>query len=246
MAQQGPEEEERVHGTKPMSAARRLTAAIQAGHYAPGQRLIEAELTASLGISRSALREAFRALAAEGTIELVPNRGALVRRLSLREALELFQIRMELEALAARLAATNIAQSGIRGAFTKAIASIHDEAPRRSTTAYICENADFHAAVFEAAGNRELARLNRRLQLSLIMAQISPLLTEETVRVSLAEHRAIAAAVLAGDAESAASAARAHLSRARDFVRSMPPNVFRREPVDASPHEGTPDMPLAG
>ncbi|WP_127904429.1 GntR family transcriptional regulator, partial [Solirhodobacter olei] len=233
MTQQGPEQEERVHGTKPMSAARRLTAAIQAGHYAPGQRLIEAELTASLGISRSALREAFRALAAEGTIELVPNRGALVRRLSLREALELFQIRMELEALAARLAATNIARPKVRSAFSEATASIRDETPRQSTSAYICENAAFHAAIFEAADNRELARLNRRLQLSLIMSQISPLLTQETIRASLTEHRAIAAAVLAGDADSAASAARAHLSRARDFVRSMPPNVFRREPVEA-------------
>ena len=59
------------------------------GHYAPGQRLIEADLTRELGISRGPLREALHRLAADKILEIVPNRGAIVRRLSKREMLEL-------------------------------------------------------------------------------------------------------------------------------------------------------------
>ena len=228
------------HGSKAIRVARHLAAAIQSGACVPGQRLVEAELTTSLGISRSVLREAFRILSAEGSIEIVPNRGALVRRLSRREALELFQIRMELESLAARLAAANIGQPGVRAAFAAATAAINEDRPRTSTSDYLHETAAFHAATFEAAGNRELARLNRQLHLSLIMSQISPMLTPDVIRASLNEHRAIAAAILAADADAAATAARAHLTRARDFVRATASDVFRLEPPDR------PDPPPAG
>lgn len=220
------------HGAKGDRIAEHLMRAIQAGRFAPGQRLVEADLTAELGVSRSLLREAFRRLAAEGLIEIVPNRGALVRRLTMTEAMELFEIRLELEALAARLAARNIAEPCIRERFERAIAPIRAEAPRFSTSDYLTENQRFHAAVFEAAGNGQLTELNRRLQLSLIMAQIASELTGDVMLASLTEHRAIASAILAGDEKAADAAIRAHLSRARDLVRAMPAEIFsagRRE-----------------
>ena len=82
-----------------------LEARIDSARLVSGQRLVEADLTREFGISRALLREAFRQLAAEGAIELVPNRGAEVRRLTRQEALELFEIRTELEGMAARRAA---------------------------------------------------------------------------------------------------------------------------------------------
>src|SRR5262245_43090553 len=81
-----------------------LRSGVLQGLYAPGQRLIEADLTQELRVSRGPLREAFRRLSAEGLLEIVPHRGAMVRRLTLREMRELFQIRLGLEMLAARLA----------------------------------------------------------------------------------------------------------------------------------------------
>jgi DNA-binding GntR family transcriptional regulator len=215
------------HGAKGDTVVDYLMRAIQAGRFVPGQRLVEADLTAELGVSRSLLREAFRRLSAEGLIEIVPNRGALVRRLTMTEAMELFEIRMELEALAARLAAERIADPCTRERFERRIAPIWEEAPRFSTSDYLAENRRFHAAVFEAAGNGQLVKLNRQLQLSLIMAQIASELTGEVMMESLREHRAIASAILSGDAAAADAAGRAHLARARDFVRTMRPDVFR-------------------
>jgi DNA-binding GntR family transcriptional regulator len=230
---QEPEAQAEGHGRKVAAVARRIGAAIRTGRFVPGQRLVEAELTQDLAISRSLLREALRSLSAQGVIELVPNRGAVVRRLSRRETMELFQIRMELEGLAARLAAGNISVPGVRDRFEAETASIHDAAPRMSTAGYLVENEGFHAAVFAAAGNLELQKLNRQLQLSLIMAQISGLLTPAVMAASLREHRAIAEAVLAGDGPAADRAARAHLARARGFVDGLPEEVFRRN--DAGP-----------
>jgi DNA-binding GntR family transcriptional regulator len=223
---------------QPAEAARRrsagesvvdfLSEAIRGGRLAPGQRLVEVELTRELGVSRGPVREAFRRLAAEGLIEIVPNRGALVRRMSRDEAIELFEIRTELEAFAARRAATRASDDCVRERFRRAAAPIWATEPRQSTAAYIAENQRFHAAVVEAAGNGQLVTLHWRLQLSLILAQIGGALGPEAIAASLGEHRAIAAAILAGDPAKAGRAMRGHLERATLFVRTLPPAVFRR------------------
>src|SRR5208337_5570820 len=93
-----------AHGATVAFIVERLREDILAGRLAPGSRLVECDLTARFAVSRGPVREALRRLAAEGLIEHWPHRGAVVRRLSGRTIRELFQIRMELEALAARLA----------------------------------------------------------------------------------------------------------------------------------------------
>ncbi len=95
----------RAHGATVAFIVERLRADILAGALAPGSRLVECDLTARFSVSRGPVREALRRLAAEGLIEHWPNRGAVVRRLSTRGMRELFEIRVEMEALAARLAA---------------------------------------------------------------------------------------------------------------------------------------------
>jgi DNA-binding GntR family transcriptional regulator len=217
------------HGGKGSSVADYLSAAILNGRFAPGQRLTEAELTNDLEVSRGPVREAFRRLSAEGLIEIVPNRGAMVRRLSMVEALELFDIRTELEALAARLAAANMTDACIRAAFESATAPIWNIAPRHSTADYLQENRRFHAAIIAAAGNGQLIKLNQQMHLSLIMAQISSSLTSDVICASLHEHRVIASAIRARDIEAADAAVRDHLGRAKEFMRAMPSELFRRE-----------------
>ncbi len=218
-----------AHGGKEHSVADYLSNAILSGRYVPGQRLVEAELTGILGVSRSPVREAFRRLSAAGLLEIVPNRGAVVRRLSKVEALELFEIRTELEALAVRRASANMASLAVRDTFEAAILPIWDTATRHSTADYLRENQQFHAAVIAAAGNGQLIKLNQQLQLSLILAQMSGSLTSPVIAASLHEHRVIASAIRAGDASAADEAIREHLSRARAFLRAMPDDLFRRD-----------------
>lgn len=210
----------------PLAVAAHLREAILSGRLAPGQRLVEAELTQRLGTSRGPLREAFRQLAAEGLVTLVPNRGALVRRMTRTETLELFEIRAELEALAGRRAAARMRDAGARDCFAAETAAIRDDRPRHSTAEYIGENDAFHAAILRASGNGQLAQIGHALQLGLIMAQVAPSLPSEVIAASLTEHRRIADAILAADETAADAEIRAHLARARDFMAALPEGVF--------------------
>ena len=78
--------------------------AILKGALRPGDKLVEAELTQSLGVSRTPLREAFRELAAEGYITVIPHKGSYVSTISEEEVLDLYSITSVLEGLATRLA----------------------------------------------------------------------------------------------------------------------------------------------
>ena len=204
-----------------------LRKAILERRYAPGQRLIEADLTHDFGVSRGPLREAFRRLSAEGLLEIVPNRGALVRRLTFKETVELFQIRTALEALAVRLVADNIDEGDNRRRFEAASAAIWNDAPRPPGPAYHEENRFFHQAILDLCGNVQLAQVSRQMQLPLIMLQLSGHMDPAMYADSVKEHRAIAAAILAGDADAAEKAMRAHLGRASKLIDDMPRSIFR-------------------
>jgi len=208
----------------------RIETRIDTARLVSGQRLIEADLTREFGISRSLLREAFRQLAAEGAIELVPNRGAVVRRLSRNEALELFEIRTELEGMAARRAAGRMHDPAVRHSFETATQCLFSEAQTSGAQEYIAENEAFHRAIFIAAGNDTLSDLARKMRLPLIMSQLSGALTAGILATSLEEHRSITLAILSGNAAQAEAATREHLVRATQFVSGVPESLFRSCP----------------
>lgn len=205
------------HGAMVSHIVDRLRGDILERRLKPGARLVEGELTQKFAVSRGPVREALGRLAAEGLIEHQPNKGAIVRRLSRREFCETFQIRIALEALAARLAADS--PGGRREVFEEAIAPIFEDSARQ-TSLYWAENSRFHDAVMQYAGNSQLQELVQRLQLTLIMAQVGDAMNAEALAASVREHRAIAAAILAGDAPAAEACARAHLNRAGALAAS--------------------------
>src|SRR3569833_4774669 len=95
----------------------RVRNAILAGRIVPGQRLVANDLVEQLGVSRGSIREAFQRLSAEGLVDITPNRGAMVRRLSREQVRDLFQIRVNLESLGAKLADEHIREGAHRKQF---------------------------------------------------------------------------------------------------------------------------------
>lgn len=87
----------------PEQVTARLREAITSGVLQPGERIYQAELAERLGVSRMPVREALRRLQAEGLVTLLPYRGAVVSRLSLRELREIYEMRIALEVLALRI-----------------------------------------------------------------------------------------------------------------------------------------------
>jgi DNA-binding GntR family transcriptional regulator len=213
------------------SAVDRVADALRNGlmtrRFAPGQRLIEADLTDEFGVSRGTLRQAFSRLESDGLIEIVPNRGALVRQLSSRDINELFQIRSELEGLASRLAAIAMTDPDTRSRFEAAIAPIWDEAPRTDPGRYLEENSRFHQAILTAADNQQLASICGQFHLHMIMGQAGRALSGDAMSRSVLEHRELATAILANDPASADSMMRNHLLRALQLSQKQ-----ARDPVN--------------
>ena len=150
---------ENTHGKRTQLATTRLRQMIVAGDLAPGQRISEREIGEQLdGMSRTPLREAFKVLAAEGLVTILPNRGASVTALSMAEVDEAIELLVGLEGLAAPAACERISADGLGQ-----IEVLH----QRMGAAYRAEqlmeyfelNQAIHQCVVDAAGNRVLSRI---------------------------------------------------------------------------------------
>jgi DNA-binding GntR family transcriptional regulator len=206
---------------------RQIREGIVTGRFALGQRLIVRELMDELGWSRSTLREAFGQLAAEGLLDLIPNRGATVRRLSRREMRDLFQIRESLEGLAARLAALHIDQGDNRQRM-EALWERVRESTAMSSKDFRELNQHVHETILAMGGNEQLERLLGRIQLPLVMIQVNQALGSSQIAQSCREHVDIVQAILSGKPDAADAAMRRHLHRSGEWTLGLA-GVFRPE-----------------
>jgi DNA-binding GntR family transcriptional regulator len=136
------------------------------GALAPGMKLNERELCETLGISRTPLREAMKVLASEGLIEILPNRGAFVSRLSNTEIWESFEVMSGLEAMSGELAVLRITPVEIAEIKALHYAMIACRA-QNDLPGYYSRNQTIHNKINEAARNSVLRQtylsINRRL-----------------------------------------------------------------------------------
>ena len=145
----------------------RLRQRIVEGHLSPGAKLNERELSELLQVSRTPLREAIKMLAAEGLVELLPNRGAVVAQMSEQDVVDTFEVIANLEGQSGELAAQRITDaqlSEIRALHYEMLAAF----TRRDLPTYYRLNALIHSQLNAAAANRVLTQtwtnVNARLQ----------------------------------------------------------------------------------
>ncbi|HEU5037745.1 MAG TPA: GntR family transcriptional regulator [Nocardioides sp.] len=202
---------ERVQQTVPYSvqAADILRARILGGEYELGQRLSEVELSTSLGISRSPLREALRALANEGLVDLVSGRGVFVADFSPREVRELLEIREALDVLAIRLAAQRATDEQIEvlrhslEGLSSALRSHGSQAPDWPS--------DFHLCIYEAAGNQRLKEQGWSIHTQIRLVRFRSGAAAERMERAHQEHLALLAAIEDHDPDAAEQRMREHL-----------------------------------
>jgi DNA-binding GntR family transcriptional regulator len=165
----------------------------------PGAELGEAALARSLGISRGPLREALGQLAAEGLVTMVPRRGAVVTRLTRKEFIDAYQVREALESLAIRLAVPRL-NGDQRAELHRLCDAMERQAAAGDARAFFDGNRAFHQLVVEASGNEKLAAVHAQLiaQMGRLMSRSAEL--RGGLERSAAEHRALLAAIDAGDA----------------------------------------------
>jgi DNA-binding GntR family transcriptional regulator len=179
----------------------------------PGDRLIEDRLSEEMGVSRVPIREALRALAAEGLVDVQPRRGASVAEISTEVARDLVEVRATLEGLNARLAARHH-EPGIVGELRQVLDEGNRAAQSRNVEDLVRLNGEFHDKLAQAGRNSILWDIMRTLR-----ERTSLVFAANTARRAVQdwdEHSRILAAVIDGDEDLASMLATRHVRRAAD------------------------------
>lgn len=160
------------------------------GRLKGGDQLLEERLKEEFGISRTPLREAFRVLEKEGLIEIVPRRGAFVKRISRQDIEENFPVRAVLEGLAARLAHGNLTAQEI-DEMEEIYGYMKEAAEREDFSEYSTHHISFHEIFINASKNHTLIGVLRNLRMHRLWHRYTVHYYKEDFRNSLAIHKRI-------------------------------------------------------
>ena len=198
--------------------AKVLREAIRAGEMAPGHRLVEFELADQLGVTRAAVRAALLDLTGEGLVERIANRGARVRVIPVREALQIVECRAVLEGLCAARAA-ELAEDADRELLRGIGQRMREAVAAGEVTTYSKLNQQLHAHLLRLSGQLVASGLLERLNAQIVRHQFRLSLRPGRPQTSLPEHLALIEAVCSGDAPAAEKAARDHLASVAEALR---------------------------
>ena len=199
------------------AAADRLRDLIIEGVLAPGARLNERVLAAHLGVSRTPLREAFKVLAGEGLVALLPNRGAMVVALSRADVEHTFELMAALEALSGELAARRVTEAELAE-----VRALHYEMlaahARRDLPAYYRANLAVHRLINAAARNPVLSETYRNVNARIQSLRFKSNLNRDKWDAAVREHAEMVEALAARDGARLGAVLRRHLENKRDVV----------------------------
>ncbi len=196
----------------------RLRDMIIEGVLPPGSRINEVQAGASLGVSRTPLREAIKSLASEGLVEILPAKGAVVRRFGERDVFHVLEVLKTLEQTAARLLCARAPDDEIAG-----LSALHEEMMelyrRRDRLAYFKCNQQIHSGIVRASGNPVLAETHDQLQSRIKRVRFVGNDQPDRWAGAVAEHEVMYAAWKARDGERLAAILGLHLDRTMERVK---------------------------
>jgi DNA-binding GntR family transcriptional regulator len=195
----------------------RLRYILTEGEIAPGARIPERDLCASLKISRTPLREALKVLAAEGLVLLLPNRGSRAAKLTQKDVKELFEVCEALEAAAGELAAPRISDQQLRE-IADLQADMVEQYRAGDLLGYYRCNRLIHESIVRAADNAVLAGFYESVSARIRRARFITPMSSEHWKLAVQEHEAMLNALQRRDADGLAHILRTHLRRKRDEV----------------------------
>lgn len=183
---------------------------IRTGRFVPGQRLVEVDIIRQTGASRSRVREALKRLEGEGLVEIEEFRGASVRSSTLDEVRQIYRARMALEGMAAHdftVGASAAMREQLVALQEQLDACVRERAPDKFGRL----NNEWHRLIVEGSGNRVIAEHLQRLNVPIHRLLFESFYDDERLNTANADHRAMLALILAGDADGAEQAMRRHI-----------------------------------
>jgi DNA-binding GntR family transcriptional regulator len=194
-------------------ALSKLRDAIMEGIFQPGDRLVESDLCALLGISRPSVREALRSLEAERLVVIVPNRGPMIPILTVEMARQIYDVRALLEGEAAARFAAQSSPADI-AEMRSALEAFDDAVKRGDLHEEIQATRRFYKPMLLGCGNRVIYEALETLSARITFLRSKSMSLTGRAQKSAREMRAILKAVIAGDAEAARKAAVTHVRQA--------------------------------
>jgi DNA-binding GntR family transcriptional regulator len=178
--------------------------------YPPGAALSESALRPETGVGRTPIREALQQLAIEGLIQIIPRKGTFVQPLQLDDIRKIYELRLEIEGLGARWAATRATPQEKQEMLTL-VASLQGNLPGGGADL----DAQFHALIAQASHNPYLKELHSRLYaLSLRLLRLAnQVIDEADLRTARPEYEAIVDAICSGQGELAEELLRGHIRK---------------------------------
>lgn len=197
-----------------------LRAAILKGDLKPGERLMELQLAAKLGVSRTPIREAIRMLEQEGLAITIPRKGAEVAKMTEKDMEDVLQIRTALEELAIRLSCQKITPAEL----TELQAAM-DQFEEMTKTGDIAEIAradvNFHDVLYKASDNPKLLGLLNNLREQMYRYRVEYLKNSSIYPQLIEEHHHMYEALREKDVEKAAAYTRKHLQNQTEAVKKI-------------------------
>lgn len=191
------------------------------GEIAQGERLNEISLAEKLGVSRGPVREAARSLEREGLVMTVANQGVYVRKLSVEDALELYDLRAMIAGYLCA-AAAETASAGAKADMRMFVRQMEDAIKTGDEQAYFTLNLDFHDCVAAASGSVRATALYGSLGKEVRLMRLRVLSGESALKRSNIEHDQIVTAIENGDVETARSAgAQHHLNGKKRLLETL-------------------------
>ena len=182
----------------------------------PGQRLVEVDLAALYKVSRNSVREALQQLAAQGVVEILRNKGAAIRSLSLNETLEVLDVAERMTGLLAQSAALGIATGKPSTEIQQALTELRHANANQDHSAFARARRSLYRALLNSSGSRELQRLFPTIQMPIVYAQHRPASLQ---KVRMKDYQTICEAVLRGDPQAADRAGMDHVKHVREAIR---------------------------
>lgn len=203
----------------PNQVVTRLRKLILDGELKAGARVPEKMLSEQFGVSRTPLREAFKVLATEGLIELLPHRGAIVARLTSEDLDHMFPVLEAIEGLAGELACTKISDSEIAE-----IRSLHDRMlecfKKRRRAEYFRLNQLIHEKIIGAAANPVLSNVYSSLSVRIRRARYMANVSDKVWKQAAKDHEFILKALIDRDGKRLSRLLKEHLEHKRDGVKT--------------------------
>ena len=205
-----------------------VRAMIHNGTLRPGERVNEQALAIQLGVGRNSAREALRSLEHTGLVRIVPNRGAEVRKVSLEEALDLYDVRAGIAHTAGRLATMRL-ERGEEAELQKILDGMEAALAARDGAEYSSLNQVFHDKLMAATKNARLISLHKAVGAELSLHIRKGVYTMAQMQLSHAEHCSLFEALRNGRVAEAADAFESHILKGKqrmlDTVRTAPTNT---------------------